>query len=178
MRPTHAAAIAIVAFAFLAMAGAEFIGRSTSHWEERVVAAEIRADSAQIFVDSLRHAVDSLAAVKAREHRIVVVRRDSIRIVDSVLPPPAACDPNLTIRDSTIAAQDRELRTAGQIIEAQRVALYALQGTVDTLRAVLRARPGRSPFVGRNLSVGVYYDPITQRAGVGVSVNIGGIRLP
>ena len=178
MRPASLAAVIVVAFAFFAVVGADFIGRSTSRWEQRVIAAEARADSTQARVDSLQHTVDSLATVKAKVHRVVVVRRDSIRIVDSLSPPPVACGPNLAIRDSTIAAQDRELRTDEQIIAAQRAALVALQGTTDSLRVVLRARPGRSLFVGRNLSVGAYYDPVTQRAGVGVSINLGGIRLP
>lgn len=147
-------------------------------WERRVQRALAQADSLQRVADSARGRADSLAAVRARVQTIVVRRTDSVRVVDSISPPPPDCAPNLAARDSVIASQRRELALDDQLLGSQEVALGALQRITDSLRVTLQTRPHRSLFLGRNLSAGFYYDPISQRAGIGLSLNLGGIRLP
>lgn len=177
MKLTHALLFGLVVVGAVLLAELALTGR----WEQRAREALAQRDSITRVVDSLSLQRDSLLKVKARIHRVVVTRRDSIRIVDSLTPAPSGCQPNLAIRDSVIAAQGRELHADSLIISTQAEQLAAVRLSNDSLAAALRARPAWHPwslYTGRSINVGFYYDPLSQRGGVAVQLSLGGLRLP
>lgn len=154
--------------------------RSVSAYEVRAQAAEQYAVREQARIVQLQESLTVLARQQAIVHTRVIRLTDSIRVVDENQPPADTCRPNLAIRDAVIAAQGQELDIATSRIISQNLVILVQMRVIDTLWATLHARPRPSRFVPRNLGLGLVVGvDLTGavRVGVGLSINIGGIRL-
>lgn len=164
--------IAAVALAIGAGTFGRLQYRKAVAFEERSRLALAHERNAQVQVDLLEDALRKARANTARASARVAA-------VDAANPPDTSCAPNLAARDAVIQSQASEIFfQAGQI--------DLLQTSKDELRRALEARPKVYPrFVGPHISLGVFVGAVGVRAdgrpafgaGVGISVNVLGIRL-
>lgn len=150
-----------------------------SRWEQRAVAAESLAVQQSQYADSISRVADRVATLAASRDTVIRWKTTRIVVVDSVSPPPPDCEPNLAARDSLISTlQDQvQAREAEAMLRA--LAIVALRGSHDSLLAVVRSRPHPSAFHGPSIALGAFGGWCIDRpcVGVGVTLNVGGIRL-
>lgn len=144
-----------------------------AEWELRaetaLAVAEVqreRADSLSAEAEAHRARADSLTALAGDSYRNAIYRLPAI---SEATPPELALHPAVTLRDTVIvelriAAEGyREaLEEAGEAYEALEAAYGLLEASTDSLRAVLRDRPGGRhwalPHVGLGPFAGICSD--------------------
>ena len=145
----------------------------------RAVSFETQARMALAHERNARVENDLLIAKLKREHAETARAQRAVAVVDAENPPDTSCAPNLAARDAVITSQANEIETQGRSIGL-------LAASNAEMRRALEARPKLYPrFVGPNIGLGVFVGVVGVRsdgkpaygAGIGVTVNVLGIRL-
>jgi len=154
--------------------------RRAVRFEVAAQLAEGHARNAQVQVDLERDRANRFEAQAAKRDTVIRTVTVQVAAVDALHPPDSSCAPNLAVRDTLIALQAAQISDLHSQTVAQAGAINLLQASNDELRRVLASRPKAYPrFVGSNIGVGVFVGYCGARpcVGVGVSVNLGSIRL-
>ena len=150
-------------------------------FEQRAEHAEAVATVNQVAADSAKAEVRRLQAVTVHQDTVVKYRTAQVAAVDAASPPPVPCAPNLAVRDTLIAAQRAQIDTLKRTVAVSTRALFLVQAARDTLLTTLQSRPRPTSLLGPNVGLGAFIGYCGNGAGVcagvGVTLNLGGVHL-
>lgn len=152
-------------------------------FETRASKAEAIAAVLTRLSDTWHHAADSLEKMGKKTDTLVETRERIVFQVDSVLPPPDTCKPNLIARDNLIRSLSLDRDTWRSAFEARTNEAKIVTEVRDTVVRTILSRPTpvtpsrwSGPSVGLGGFVGVTAAG-KPTVGVGVSVTLLSWRL-